>query len=157
MELHQIALGTHGSLGELCALLYALETLFLLAGHGGDRAVVHAVKLGDGSGDGGEHIVLLHALAHHTGYKLREQHRGLRGAEELLHHVGAAALDMDIEALELPLEGVQALQGGTPIIFAGVGGLQHLREGLPGLAVHTLFQSHIVVSISHSADSSLLK
>ena len=149
VELHQIALGPHGGLRQLRTLLHPFQALLLLAGYRGNGAVIHSVKLRGGSGDGRQHIVLLHTLPHHSGYKFRKQHRRLRSPEELLHHIRAAPLHMDVEPFQLPLKGVQSLQRRAPVVLAGVRRLQHLREGLSGLPVHPLFQSQIVESISH--------
>ena len=52
-----------------------------------------------------------------------------------------------IEPLQLPLEGVQPLQGRAPVVLAGVRRLQHLGEAFPALPIHALLQLQIVKSL----------
>ena len=129
-------LGTLGHSGHGSILLVHL---------GVDGAVVHGVDDGGGGGDGGQDVVLLHAHADGPGDVLGEQHRRIHGAEEFLHAGGAGALGLDAEAAQLPLEGIGLLQGGAPVIFAGIQLLQNLGEALAGLTVHALFESEIIV------------
>ena len=39
--------------------------------------------------------------------------------EVFFHHVAARPLHLDIKALELPLKGIQPLQGGAPVLLRG--------------------------------------
>ena len=113
---------------------------------GVNGAVIHGIDDGGGGRNGGQDVLLLHALPDGPGDILREQHGGIHGPEELLHGRRTGPLCLDAEALQLPLEGIGALQGRAPIVFAGVQGFQHLGKGLALLAVHSLFQSQIVIA-----------
>ena len=145
-QAHQMLLGLDLGLRNGSALGYVLQLLVGVGGVGIDGAVVHGVDDGGGGGDGGQNVVFLHALPDGTGDVLGEQHRGIHGGKELLHGRGASPLGPDAEALELPLEGVGALQGGAPVVLAGVQRFQHLGKAHPRLPIHTLFQSQIVVA-----------
>ena len=149
VEVHQVLLGADGGLRDPGALLHPAELFVLLAGHGGDGPVVHAVELGHRGGDGRQDALFLHPLPHHPGDELREQHGGVGGVEELLYHVAARALYMDVKALQLPLKGVQPLQRRTPVVFAGVQLLQGLGKASAAAAVHSLFQLDVLKMICH--------
>ena len=149
VELHQILLGFHLGLGDGGALLHPAQGPLVVGRHRGDGAVVHAVKPGDGGGDVGQEVGLLHALPHGAGDVLGEEDGGLAGGKELLHRVAARALHLDVKALELPLIGVQPLQRRALILLRGVLPLQHLGEGAARLVIHALFQSQVVKTISH--------
>ena len=149
MQAHQILLRADGGLGNLRPLLHTLELFLLLRGNRGDGAVIQSVKIRDSGGDIRQDALLLHALAHHAAHELREQHSGFRGPEEFLHPVAARALDLDVKALELTLEGVQSLQRGALIALAGIKGLQRLGKAAAALTVHSLFQLQIFVMICH--------
>ena len=69
--------------------------------------------------------------------------------EKLLHHVAARALDVDVKALELTLEGVQTLERRALVALARVEAFKHLQKALPVLPVHTLFELHIFILIRH--------
>ena len=139
MELDQVLLGLDGGGGDCGPFLHPAE-LFLVAGRGGDGAVIQPVEAGDGCHQIGEDVGLLHAQPHRPGDVLGEEDGGVGSTEEFLHHVGALALDLDVEALELPLVGVQPLQGGALVVGTGVQLLQHLGKGLTRLVVHAFFQ-----------------
>ena len=145
-QLHQMLLGLHRSLGDGRTLHHVLQLLVRVGGNGVDGAVVHGVDDGGGSGDGGQNVILLHALPDGAGDVLRKQHGGVHGTEELLHRRRTRPLGADAEALQLPLKGVGALQRGAPIVFAGVQRFQHLRKVHTLLPVHTLFQFQIVIT-----------
>ena len=149
LQLHQVGLHLDGGGGDGGALGHGLELFLLTPGLRGDGAVVHPVDFGDGGGDVGEDIPLLHPLADGAGDVLGEEHRGVGGAEEGLHRVAGLPLHLDVEPLELPLKGVQPLQAGALIPLAGVLPLQHLAEGPSRLPVHPLVQLQIVVIICH--------
>ena len=148
-QLHQIGLDLNGGGGDGCALVYRLQLLAVPSGLGGDGAVVHSLEPGSGGGDGGEQVPLLHTLAHRAGNVLREEHCGVRSAEELLHRVGGGAPHLDVKALQLPLKGVQPLHAGPLILLGGVQPLQHLGKGAARLLIHPLFQLDGVAMICH--------
>ena len=103
-------------------------------------AVVDALHLGDRGHQVAEFAHTFHALAHCPGNVFREQGRAACGGEELLHRVGTSAADLDVKALELPLEGIQAFQCGAAVVFRAVQAFQYLGEGFAGDVVHSLFQ-----------------
>ena len=91
-----------------------------------------------------------------------------RGVEEFFHQVRTSALHLDVKALELPLEGVQPLQGCAPVVLAGVQLLQCLgkrcsrcartspfpvspfQNDKPCLSSLTVQMSHISAAVSTS-------
>ena len=97
----------------------------------------------------GQNVGLLHALIDTAGDVFREQHRGIGAAEKFLHIIAVRALHLDVKALELTLEGIQALHLSALVLLAGVQGLQHLGETLARVAVHTLVQLQIFETIRH--------
>ena len=52
---------------------------------------------------------------------------------------------MDIEALELTLEGVEGSELGTGVLCRGVSSLKRLREAAVCEMIHTLFQFDLIV------------
>ena len=120
------------------------QALVVLGGCGVYGAVVHTVESGDGGGDGRQDVALLHARLYASGDVFGEQHRGLVSGEELLHGVAACASDLDVEALELTLESIHALKGGTLVVFVGVERLKHLLKALASLGIHSLVQFYLV-------------
>ena len=148
MELHQILLRADGGRRKDRALLHAAQRLVVVRRHGRDGAVIHAVEVGRGRGDLGQNIAL-HALTHHARNELGEQHRAVGRVEELLHHVAARALDVDVKALELTLEGVQALQCRAAVVFARVQAFEHSGKALAALGIHTLFELQIFIAVRH--------
>ena len=155
VELHQIFLYLHRGAGDGGPLLHPAQ-LLLLVGDGGDGAVVHPVEPGHRGGDGGQQVGLLHPLAHRPGHILGKEHRRVGGGEEFFHHIAAGPLHLDVEALELPLKGVQPLQGGALVLLGGILGLQHLGEGAPRLPIHPFLQLHRVKMICHRSIPSFL-
>ena len=149
VQAHQIFLRADLGLGDLRALLHTLQRLLLLGGDGGDGAVIHPVKAGHGSGDIRQDAFLLHALAHHTGYKFGKQHCRLRIEEKLFHAVAADSLDLDVKAFQLALKSIHALQGGAVVMLAGIQLLQRLAEAVAAAAIHALFQLDVFKMISH--------
>ena len=154
VELHEIFLRADAGRRDARALLHALELLVVIRRNGRDRAVVHAVKIRHGRSDVGQDVAF-HALAHHAGDELREQHGRFARVEKLFHHVAARALDVDIKALELALKGVQPLERRALVVLARVERFEHLQKTSAVLAVHALFELHIFILISHLSFSSL--
>ena len=139
-------LGLDLGFGNGLALGNILQLLVRVRGITVDGAVVHGIDDGGGGGDGRKNVVFLHALPDGARDVLGEQHRGIHGGKELLHGRGASPLGPDAEALELPLEGVGALQGGAPVVLAGIQRFQHLGKAHTRLTIHTLFQFQIVIT-----------
>ena len=124
METDQIFLSFEDRLRDFRALLDAPQGFLILGGAGSNGTVIQAIEGGNGGGNSGDNTFLLQALAHDAGDKFREEDRGIGGMEEGFNGIRANALDMDIEALQLSLESVQALHRGSPVIFTGVQLLQ---------------------------------
>ena len=148
VELHQILLRADGGRRKDRALLHAAQRLVVVRRHGRDGAVIHAVEVGRGRGDLGQNIAL-HALTHHARNELGEQHRAVGRVEELLHHVAARALDVDIKSLELTLEGVQPLHRRAAVVFARVQAFEHSGKALAALGIHALFELQIFIAVRH--------
>ncbi len=125
------------------------QALVVLGGRGVDGAVVHAVKAGDGRGDGGQDISLLHTGLYAARDVLGKQNRGLGGREKLLDNVAARAAYLDIEALELALERIESLIGSALVVFVGVERLEGLLKASAALGIHALFELYFVEIICH--------
>ena len=96
--------------------------------------------------DGRQNIIFLHALTDGAGDVLREQHSAVHGGKELLHGRRIQPLCANAEALQLALEGIGVLKSSTAVVFTGIERFQHLCKTFAALAIHTLFQSQIVVT-----------
>ena len=117
--------------------LHKLQLLPLLGK--GDGAVVHGIDGGAAGQDGGKGLPLLHPLAHRPAHVLREEGGAVRGGKELADGAAPGAAHVDVKPLELPLIGVQLLQGGAPVLPGGVQLLQMGGEA-PAPLVHGFIQ-----------------